>query len=789
MSESLIDYSNLINPSTTNKNRDLSINVIPSKPKFKFAKDIFEFIENPEFIGEDLFPMQREVLETYYNTKDHTDTRIFQELVIISGMRSGKTKLAGMIGSYELHKLLEILESGQTFKEYFKPRGVEIGIGQQIYIVTIAAALDQAETTVFSALKAYLLHGPWFMRYNNYLKNQGELKMGKFEITYKDLIRIKAEDSNSQTLVGKTIHTLLFDEISRLDTSDAEIGKKSEKRNAEIVYQSISKGTLSFRRDRNIIVVSAPVYEDDFGMGLLMRSGTLNVCEETSDIINTMAQKFPKKVRSRLGYHSTSFAFNTSIDRDNDPLIEGIRETSPLAYRRDVLALPPAGINAYFEDAKKIDACLTEYKEIMVQEHNYHFDEVVTDGNGYNLTRTYVGKSPVEIKSNNLIRYFISCDQAAKKDSFALAIGHGEWVQVYDEKTGEMKKKLKTVIDYVTCWKPDRDKNIEVSFENVIQFIVTLKEYINIQTITFDQWNSTTLFQAMHKFGIQTKEISTGAGTAIWESLKSKINNGLVAFPTEEQCIHVTLLLSELKKLQLIKGKTIDHPVHGCFVGETRIPIVNGTPKMISELVGQTVDVYSAKPDGTMVPGIATGRLTKYVTSLLDVTLSSGDIIRCTPEHLFMLKNGTYTPANTLRPEVDELMTVNLLWTVSTDEAKSFSPHMVVKSITPVELVEPVPVYDLEVDKWDNFALQAGIVVHNSKDLGDAVARINYLVEEAAQGIYTSMNPIEKDKLLKSIGGDDNIRTIVMNNILPLMEKRAESVTGGGGFFFTSGNW
>jgi hypothetical protein len=39
-----------------------------------------------------------------------------------------------------------------------------------------------------------------------------------------------------------------------------------------------------------------------------------------------------------------------------------------------------------------------------------------------------------------------------------------------------------------------------------------------------------------------------------------------------------------------------------------------------------------------------------------------------------------------------------------------------------VELVEPVPVYDLEVDTWSNFALCSGVFVHNSKDLSDALA-------------------------------------------------------------------
>jgi hypothetical protein len=39
-------------------------------------------------------------------------------------------------------------------------------------------------------------------------------------------------------------------------------------------------------------------------------------------------------------------------------------------------------------------------------------------------------------------------------------------------------------------------------------------------------------------------------------------------------------------------------------------------------------------------------------------------------------------------------------------------------------LADPVPVYDLEVDVWNNFALSAGVFVHNSKDCADAVAGV-----------------------------------------------------------------
>lgn len=43
-----------------------------------------------------------------------------------------------------------------------------------------------------------------------------------------------------------------------------------------------------------------------------------------------------------------------------------------------------------------------------------------------------------------------------------------------------------------------------------------------------------------------------------------------------------------------------------------------------------------------------------------------------------------------------------------------------VRAIVPVVLDTPVPVYDLEVDEWSNFALSGGVFVHNSKDLADA---------------------------------------------------------------------
>ena len=55
---------------------------------------------------------------------------------------------------------------------------------------------------------------------------------------------------------------------------------------------------------------------------------------------------------------------------------------------------------------------------------------------------------------------------------------------------------------------------------------------------------------------------------------------------------------------------------------------------------------------------------------------------------------------------------------------------MKIKSIKRIKLKESVPVYDLTVDGTENFALESGIIVHNSKDVADAVCGVVHSIVE-----------------------------------------------------------
>ncbi|MBK1693273.1 DNA gyrase subunit A [Chromatium weissei] len=98
----------------------------------------------------------------------------------------------------------------------------------------------------------------------------------------------------------------------------------------------------------------------------------------------------------------------------------------------------------------------------------------------------------------------------------------------------------------------------------------------------------------------------------------------------------------------------------GCFTGDTAITLADGTKKTFAELAQLPAEekfhVYAVDKTGKIV--IAEGRharITRPAAPLVELTLDHGATIRCTPDHRFMLRDGTYKEAQMLTPD-DSLM-------------------------------------------------------------------------------------------------------------------------------------
>src|SRR3989338_11270488 len=103
------------------------------------------------------------------------------------------------------------------------------------------------------------------------------------------------------------------------------------------------------------------------------------------------------------------------------------------------------------------------------------------------------------------------------------------------------------------------------------------------------------------------------------------------------------------------------HGNFGCFTGDTKIKLLDGTSKSFNELCkiyknDEVFYVYSINKRGNIVVGEAKNpRLTKKGTKIVELTLNTGEKIRCTPNHKFLLKNLKYKEAKDLK-KTDALM-------------------------------------------------------------------------------------------------------------------------------------
>lgn len=91
-----------------------------------------------------------------------------------------------------------------------------------------------------------------------------------------------------------------------------------------------------------------------------------------------------------------------------------------------------------------------------------------------------------------------------------------------------------------------------------------------------------------------------------------------------------------------------------CLTGDTEIITSEGV-RRIEDLVGETIQVWSYDEQcGKILSNKCTVQQTGIVTELLEIELEDSTLIRCTPEHRFLLKNGTYKMAKDLSQD-DEL--------------------------------------------------------------------------------------------------------------------------------------
>jgi len=323
----------------------------------------------------------------------------------------------------------------------------------------------------------------------------------------------------------------------------------------------------------------------------------------------------------------------------------------------------------------------------------------------------------------------------------------------------------------------------EIQHELVRGLIYALRSGgVPIKSVSADRWMGLPNLQLISKHGFRTEEISTQRNLDPYLAAQGAMYERRIESPV------YPFLAKELRELELNdQGTKVDHPKLGCFAGDTKVRLLDGRSLSFEQIVdefgeGGKFYVYTMR-EGAVSIGVGYApRLTARGAEVVAVRLDNDEVIRCTPDHRFMLRDGTYREAGDLK-EGDSLMP--LYTKISTRSAHKMIGYelylcpgdgkwhythrmvgrwkypgytgnqhgvvvprapvgrpLVLDTATPgnhkVVSVEPdglSDVYDISVEETSNFALDAGVFVHNSKDLADAFAAVVYFLSKNWQSI------------------------------------------------------
>ena len=110
-------------------------------------------------------------------------------------------------------------------------------------------------------------------------------------------------------------------------------------------------------------------------------------------------------------------------------------------------------------------------------------------------------------------------------------------------------------------------------------------------------------------------------------------------------------------ELYLVEGDSAG----GCFSGDTLVALADGRSLSFEDLVVEQAEGkehfgYTIRKDGKIgLERLIHARMTKAQTTVVRITLDNGEAIVCTPDHQFMLRDGSFKEAANLAPD-DSLM-------------------------------------------------------------------------------------------------------------------------------------
>jgi hypothetical protein len=543
---------------------------------------IEQFITDPEYLGTNTYWPQ--VVE---------DLKIMCPDVWVGEIQPTEVILTGAIGiaktlrtniclCYALY-CLTCFENPHLAFDLLKDKPIVIGC--------TAARVKTARDNVYSPVRSMFLGMRYTQRYKiNYDKDtESELKLTDINVTFSvfrpdlehilgfDLIACSVEEANTMLLVEKSKKAVEGGDNAMYDQAERFIHEALNRRKSRFATQE--KKTIAIG---GIYVVSSANHEKDYTSKIknnIKRLGkeptqlvfdqrawdvmpSWKYSKETFPILIS-TKDYAGKILTPEEVATKQYPPNARIEHVPITWLNDFTRNFDKA-QRDIVGVSSTCTDVFIRKPEAIREAMFKYSEMGFK---YFL-------NGYNYNTGTEGMPRVieeNLPTDKNAARVISTDLATSGDACGISMSRilGKSIEIVIDEEGKKVSQERPVFIVEFAISIRSSKGIEVDIDEVVNFIVKLKQYygLNIVLFSFDKWQSKAARQRINRLGFKTKEFSTRLEPGAYEMFKSELYASRVILPDNED------LFSELIFLQ--KDETsgrIDHaPGHNNDISDSMV--------------------------------------------------------------------------------------------------------------------------------------------------------------------------------------------------------------------------
>lgn len=471
----------------------------------------------------------------------------------------------------------------------------------------------------------------------------------------------------------------------------------SKRSNSDFLESYINKVKSDPRRAKQLYLVDRPIWEvktQDYPLN----GPTFSVAVGSRSLPSQMIEESEEQTYRDQGYRIIKVPESLRLSFESDINL-ALQDKAGIALDNTLKFLPTSKIDKAFN------------KDVV--SNPFSVEIIITSLDDERGIKDYIDLDILRSNTEGQ-RLYIHCDLAFAKDRLGLAGSILKTADTTNKVGGKEVRTMKVYPQPVFYVALKSERGQEINLNSVPDFIKTLDELgFDIGRVSADSFQSKSILQDLRKYDSIT--MSVDRPTTAYDYFKNLLHSELIGLYKHE------LLNFELNDVihDTVANK-VDHTREGCLTPDTMIRTVNRGSVMIKDLLeDDLLYAYSDCTNSLTTTNFTNLRITKYVNEIYVVKTYDDREIHCTGNHPILTTNG-YVPA-------DELSSSHRLVSFGNEDNMYFNQSNIlikssvkVKEVTKIK-VDNLPVYDIEVPNLENFMLDNNLIVHNSKDLSDAV--------------------------------------------------------------------